>query len=57
LQGAAALDEVTAKVQWVRDALADGITAEEYAAAVGTLRHMADNLTKGQPHQGERSDR
>jgi DNA-binding MarR family transcriptional regulator len=46
LQGAAALDEVSAKVHLVRDALTDGITAEEYSAVVDTLRRMADNLTK-----------
>jgi hypothetical protein len=43
--GVARHAEVAAKVQTDRRAIADGISADEYARTVGTLRRMAENLS------------
>jgi hypothetical protein len=47
--GETARDDLSARVQMVCRALTDGITPEEYTAAIGTLRRMAENLAKLAP--------
>lgn len=48
-EGRAALETLTTKVQQQRRQVTAGITDEQYAATLGTLRRMAHNLTPSPP--------